>query len=238
MVDRIGHRVGNKNSQGSRYRDSSRRHQPARRRCFDCGSFDHLAKDSTCSGITCFKCDKLGHINRDSNSKKSQSKRDSQSFSRKPRYNSSDSRRESSRSSSPGDTKSTPIKIVQTASKSGSSLLKSLHCTVGGSKVELLVDSGAVASILYYRTYKALRPTPRLGRSKTELTSYTGQAITVLGQAKASVICGNTRILDFDFVVVVKEDNLMGIDLLDALGFSLQLTTDRKTGNDETVHCS
>ena len=68
--------------------------------------------------------------------------------------------------------------------------------------MELLVDSGAVASIMNYRTYKALRPTPRLEKLKTELTSYTGQAITVRGQTKASVICGNTRILDFDFVVV------------------------------------
>ena len=106
--------------------------------------------------------------------------------------------------------------------------------------MELLVDSGAVASILNYRTFKALLQTPRLGRSITELTSYTGQAITVLGQTKASVICGNTRILDFDFVVVEEKDNFMEIYLLDALGFSLQRTTDRKkcAANIEAVHCT
>ena len=109
VVDRIGHRFGNKNSQGSRHRDSSRRHQSARRRWFNCGSFDHLAKDSTSLGITCFKCHKLGHISRDCKSKKSQSKRDSRSLSSTPRNNSSDSRRDSSRGSSPGNTKSKPI---------------------------------------------------------------------------------------------------------------------------------
>ena len=158
--------------------------------------------DSTCPCITCFKCHKPEHISRDCKFKKYQIKCDSRSSSCKPRDNSSDFRRDLSRGLSPRYNKSKPIVIVWTASKLGLTLLKRLHRTVGGCKVKLLVDSRAVALIINYRTYKALGPIPLLGRSNRELFSYTGQAITVLGQTKATVICGNTRIFDFNFIFV------------------------------------
>lgn len=62
----------------------------------------------------------------------------------------------------------------------------------------------------------------------------------MLGVTKSSVICGNTRVLDFDFVVVEDTDNLMGIDRLDTFEFSPQQKTDRIkcAANIEAVHCS
>ena len=127
------------------------------------------------------------------------------------------------RESSPSESESTSVGVIISAVNLERGRLKRLRCTVGESEIELLVDSGAVASILNTRTVKALRPTPLIHNSLVDLTSYTGQKIKVVGTITLSVRCGEQHVPSFKFVMVEEGDNLMGIDLLDALGVRITL---------------
>ena len=102
------------------------------------------------------------------------------------------------------------IGIIQTASTPLTGTLKRLLCKISINDVELLIDSGAVASILNEATFQKIRPTPQLHKSAINLKSYTEQSIRVIGRTRVSVSYGNFRLPTFDFFVVERGDNLMG----------------------------
>ena len=225
VIDKLSHANNNKRFGQSgpdpkaRTRDSKPR---SGRKCYCCGNSGHFAKHPDCpaNGHTCTKCGKPGHFESVCISSKisgGQNNRQSGRSSRRD-WRSKPNSRSSSRSSS-ADSEA-PIGVINTAFDR-STPLQRLLCTVGGNDVELLVDTGAVASILNDATFQALRPRPDLKSTRLDLKSYTGQSIRILGQVHVPVSCGTQRVLSFPFIVVQHGDNLMGNNLLTALNFKI-----------------
>lgn len=215
VVDRVYFRSNNNSNRGTL----------SQRRCYNCGDQGHLKFDPSCParGKTCNNCGRTGHLARVCRSGQQPQPYKNPRNSLKPQSNDSSS---TSKNRSAVDS-DTSVGVILMSSKPGSRLLKRLVCTVAGTEIELLVDTGAVASILNYSTFRSLRQLPDLKESNVNLISYTGQAIYVIGHAKVTVIYGKLRVFDFNFIIVDKGDNIMGIDLFNAFGFTIQLEKQR-----------
>ena len=85
----------------------------------------------------------------------------------------------------------------------------------------MLVDSGAKVSLLNSKFINRLRQRPHLTQSPVQLTTYTGSPVDVLGIVNLNASFQKRRVQRFPFQVVRNGNNLMGIDLFDALGFSI-----------------
>ena len=219
-------------SESARTRHQERRtNEPGTRSsrlCFNCGRPGHLKRDPNCParGVTCNNCGRVGHFARVCRKDKELEKRNRDSTSQLSRSRGLSSVQGSHnlpRDTSSSESESTTVGVIVNTSNCGGSALKRISCKVGGSDIDLLVDSGAAASILNKATLYKLCPHPRLNEFAEQLKSYTGNRIRVLGSTRLPVKCDNQLVQDFRFLVVEDGDNLMGVDLLRALGANITL---------------
>ena len=184
-------------------------------KCFNCGYRGHKSNSSACPAIgkTCNMCGKTGHFGRvcrSSNTKRDSEVRESELLKNHAKVSEMDGCSNFARINWSEESDVFSIGIIQTASTPLTGTLKRLLCKISINDVELLIDSGAVASILNEATFQKIRPTPQLHKSAINLKSYTEQSIRVIGRTRVSVSYGNFRLPTFDFFVVERGDNLMG----------------------------
>ena len=113
------------------------------------------------------------------------------------------------------------VSIVSTISKQTEDINKYVRCRISGRTVDLLVDSGAKISLLNSSFVNSLRRSPRYEPSNVKLSTYTGSPINVLGTVRLNVNFRSQELTSFPFHVVRSGNNLLGMDLFDALGFRI-----------------
>ena len=114
-------------------------------------------------------------------------------------------------------TTAVPINTIQSKQESFS------HCTclVGGASVPLLIDTGAKVSLLNRRTYDSLFSHIPLTAPTTSLAGYGHAPIATLGVVCLPVKYKDRCVPDARFYVTLKGTDIMGLDLLRALDFTL-----------------
>jgi hypothetical protein len=110
------------------------------------------------------------------------------------------------------------ISSVQ-ACKTGA--FKQVRCNL---PVDFILDLGAKVSIISCAQYESssLRLNG-LQPSDVTLRTYRGLPIACLGRIQLPVSLGETHLPSFTFYVAAKGESVMGVDLFDALGGSVQL---------------
>ena len=187
----------------TRKRSPSRfQRQPSQSRnhasCGNCGGQPH--SHDKCPGfkIKCHNCGRIGHF---ANMCRSRGKANNLQNSPKSSHR---------------------VSVIRTVTSDGESQFKYLQCIVASKPVLLLIDLGAKVSILNRTFIDSLNPRPKLTRDHVNITSYTGNAIHNRGTTELPVRYHTRELLKFPFVIVDNGENLMGVDLFDALGFSIQ----------------
>ena len=99
----------------------------------------------------------------------------------------------------------------------------SVECIVNTEHLCLICDTGARVSILNEHTVKKLNLIVTKPDKVMLLKTYTGAAVSTLGVVKATVRCGDNVVQNFSFVVVKSGSNIMGLDLFEALGYSIDI---------------
>ena len=202
----------------SRSRNSSEhrsfnRHQssskPAHtKKCWFCGgAYPHKGK-CPAKGQKCTQCGRFNHLASVCHSSKQSN------------HSSYHSSANSSRSSSPFQRKSN-VSVINALTSQSERPFKYIQCVIGGQPTQLLIDIGAKVSVLNKDFLDSLEWQPVIKRSQQKLSTYTGDAITTVGQVLLPVLYGSTTINSFTFHVVRNGENLMGVDLFDRLGFHI-----------------
>ncbi len=104
---------------------------------------------------------------------------------------------------------------------SGLAKFKSCTVTLNDVCIPLLLDTGASVSLLNADTYREFFYSLPLGAPSTALCGYGNSKIEILGSLELTVCYGTKTLPSFVFHVAKKGANLMGLDLFDALGFTL-----------------
>lgn len=161
------------------------------KRCNNCGSPKHTARDPTCpaQGKRCRNCNKLNHFAR---------------FCR------------SSSTSTHTASGVVPINSVQSSLPS----FKLCTCQVGETHIPLLVDTGAKVSILNKYTYERYFKHVPLGAVAQTLSGYGHSPISTLGVARLPVKYDHQSVPEAEFCITQRGANIMGLDLFLSLGFT------------------
>ena len=100
-------------------------------------------------------------------------------------------------------------------------ILKNVRCRISGLPVNLVVESGASASLRNSNIVNSLRPRPHSEQSNVKLSAYTGSPVNMLGTVRLKLHFSSQYLSSFPFHVVRFCEILIGMDLFDAMGFSL-----------------
>ena len=111
--------------------------------------------------------------------------------------------------------------MISTISQQPEGILKYVRYSVAGHLTNILVDSGAKVSLLNIGFFNSLQHNSHLSKSNVKLTINTGSSISLLGITQLPVKYQSQEIQQFSFHVVRRGGILMGIDLFDALGFTI-----------------
>ena len=98
---------------------------------------------------------------------------------------------------------------------------KYINCAVNVGHINLLLDLCAKVSILHKSFIDGMRPRPEFHQPKLTLRTYNGDELPTLGIVYLPVEYEGQIIPHFEFYVVHYGDNLMGINLFDAFGFTI-----------------
>jgi hypothetical protein len=113
------------------------------------------------------------------------------------------------------------IAVVQTT-KAGE--IKQVRCSVQNVKTVLMLDLGAKVSTLSSEFYhNNLESTVPLRKSIVVLRTYSGEPIPCLGRVFVTVQLGSRLLIRFPFYVTERGSSMMGVNLFDALGGSVQV---------------
>jgi hypothetical protein len=211
-------------------------------RCANCGRSGHTASAESCvaRGKTCDRCGKTGHFasvcRSASNSKQanvtSSYGRESSRASTPHRLNRSQSRSRRSAQTHNIDSdesddcdddiiNSVSISAVHTT-KAGE--FKQVRCSIQNVNTELMLDLGAKVSILSSDFYQInLVSTVPLRKSSIVLRTYSGEPIPCMGRVFVTVQLGSKLLTQFPFHITERGSSMMGVDLFDALGGSVQV---------------
>jgi hypothetical protein len=214
---------------------------PSSSGCGNCGRDGHTARCAECParGQLCRSCGKYGHFSSKCRSSATTDRRVSgRTPSRYPgqvanrRRSKSNHRRSNRRSvrankidddmdSAADAVNSVTISSVQVC-KPGA--FKQVRCNLAHVPVDFILDLGAKVSIISRAQYESssLRLNS-LQPSDVTLRTYSGQPIACLGRIQLPVSLGETHLPSFNFYVTAKGESVMGVDLFDALGGSVQL---------------
>jgi hypothetical protein len=166
--------------------------------CFNCGREGHRPKSPQCPalGKSCKKCNKLNHFAKVCKSRKEYGK------------------------DKPADkSRNNDVKTVGMVSASGE--LKSVDCLLNGTRVSLVIDLGAKVSLISNTVYNQYFSHIPLRKARIKLVSYDGSDIAALGCIQCSVQYYSSTLPDFTFYVTMG-NSVMGVDLFDALEFSVR----------------
>jgi hypothetical protein len=95
---------------------------------------------------------------------------------------------------------------------------------VAGIPIDLVLDLGAQVSIVNRAQYETLlKNFVKLRPAVQTLRTYSGQPIACAGCIVVPVALGAIHLPSFSFHVTVNGDSIMGVDLFDALGGTVQL---------------
>jgi hypothetical protein len=101
---------------------------------------------------------------------------------------------------------------------------KHVECLIAGQPTSLIVDLGAKVSILSKHFYvKQLRHVTKLSPADLKLRSYTGQTIPCIGCVIVPVQVSGLPEVTFKFYVTEYGESMLGVDLFDRLGGSINL---------------
>ena len=113
------------------------------------------------------------------------------------------------------------LSVLQNSCANGESTYKYISCRINGRYISLLIDLGARVSILHKSVIFSMWPRPTIYPPKLTLKSYKGDDIPTLGMVYLTVEFETQRIQQFEFYVVHRGTNLMGVNLFDALKFKI-----------------
>lgn len=163
---------------------------PRKEKCRHCGRGNHLAQDCRFREAQCFRCGRNGHIATVCRARGPPSKGKSPG-----------SRRQQSAkwvhaaedSDSSGDT---PEESLVCKVKSGDTSPITVELLLNGSPLTMEVDTGAAVSIISEQRLKQVLPRAKLQKTTVKLRTYTGEAMSVLGEFAAEVAYrGTTHVL-------------------------------------------
>lgn len=241
MVEAPALSNGNSQSSAPVSHVSNRRDRPsspssASSSCNNCGRDGHTARSTDCPARSqsCHKCGKFGHFSTKCRSSQTTDRNTSSRYSTKTdnrRRSKSRSRHRDRRSAATNkidenmDTASDLINSVVIGSvlvgKSGD--FKHVRCHLANMPIDFLLDLGAKVSIVSRTHYGMLQHCSSLQPSDITLRTYNGQPIACLGRIQLPVSLGDAHLPSFTFYVTAKGDSVMGVDLFDSLGGSIQL---------------
>ena len=128
------------------------------------------------------------------------------------------------------------ISLGSTITKQTEDLQKYVRCRIRGRTLNLLIDSGTKISLLNSSCINSLLDSPRLDPSNVMISTYTRIPINVLGTVRLNVNFRSQEITTLPFHVVRSGNNLIGMDLFDALG--IRLSTPETASTIATVFTS
>ena len=176
--------------------------------CFHCGGNFSPTHHCPARGQTCKACGKIGHF---------------ESVCRSTKGADIDSNRPN-------------ISLGSTITKQTEDLQKYVRCRIRGRTLNLLIDSGTKISLLNSSCINSLLDSPRLDPSNVMISTYTRIPINVLGTVRLNVNFRSQEITTLPFHVVRSGNNLIGMDLFDALG--IRLSTPETASTIATVFTS
>lgn len=131
---------------------------PKKRECFRCGSWNHLAADDKCpaKGKKCLKCEKIGHFKAQCKSKDLKRKFEDQSTNKSdlPTKRWKQTNKEVRNIEEQSSTNRTDENIHYVFNVGDDDMVT---CTVGGIKVEMLIDSGCKYNLITDKTWQNLK---------------------------------------------------------------------------------
>jgi transposase InsO family protein len=211
--------------------------------CSNCGTLGHAARSLDCpaQGKACRGCGRVGHYVAccRSSQQSAQSSARGRSTSRSGRRRRfSRPRRRDARTNlvdefSPTDSDASAAEVVgsvfiNSVQVCPAGSFKRVTCRLADVQVSLIVDLGAKVSILARDIYeRSSLSSFKLRPPDVMLRTYNGQPIECLGRVALPVSVGQVTIPQFIFYVTARGDSMMGVDLFDAIGGSLQLGDDR-----------
>ena len=217
--------------------------------CWNCGRQGHTSRSADCParGQSCRNCCRVGHFASRCRSRaavaatSANSRAPERSHSRVPgRAGRSQSRRRRSRPQQANqivdsDVAAEPDDVINSLfintvhvgavqlSKPGA--FKHIVVRLSGVPIDFVLDLGAKVSIVNGAQYEAsLKRVAKLRPATQTLRTYSGQPIACLGCIEASVSLGVVSLPSFTFYVTAKGDSVLGVDLFDALGGTVQLS--------------
>ena len=175
----------------------------SRQTCGNCGSSSHATRAQNCParGQICTRCGKRNHFSRVCRSS--------------PANEQTNLSSQNSRPTTIHHTHS--IHAVSPAP----SPFKTCVVELDGVSVPLLLDTGAAVSLLNASTVKRLFPQATLSTSSARLCGYGNSKIELAGALSVAVRYGARALPSFTFQVSRHGADLMGMDLLSGLGFTL-----------------
>jgi hypothetical protein len=237
-TDRPVNRIGGTLASRSRKQPSS-----SASACSNCGTLGHAARSLDCpaQGKACRGCGRVGHYVAccRSSQQSGQSSAHGRSTSRSGhRRRFSRPRRREARTNlvdefSPTDSDASAAEVVgsvfiNSVQVCAAGSFKRVTCRLADVQVSLIVDLGAKVSILARDIYeRSSLSSFKLRPPDVMLRTYNGQPIECLGRVALPVSVGQVSIPQFIFYVTARGDSMMGVDLFDAVGGSLQLGDDR-----------
>lgn len=236
----------NRQSSASVGHVSSRRDRPSSPTsgssgCWNCGLDGHTARSAECParGQTCRNCGKSGHFalrcrssaaadpNKSGRSSSrlaghADNRRRSKSGHRHRYRRSAQANRIDNDLEAAADFVGSVVISAVQIGKPGA--FKQVCCRLADLPVTFLLDLGAKVSIVSRALYEStLQRVTGLQPSDVTLRTYSGQPIACLGRMELPVSLGEVCLPSFTFYVTAKGESVMGVDLFDALGGSVQL---------------
>ncbi len=188
--------------------------------CFSCGKLGHHKGDLKCpaSGRKCNICKGEGHF-----AACCKRKQQGNSWNRRTSSYASSGQSTGQRSSAGNSVQVGVVDAYVDAVNRPCGKCKAVECTVNGENVCLVCDTGARVSILNESTVTRLQLTVIRPDVDVSLKTYTGAVVNTLGVVRAAVQCSSRHVANFTFVVVKTGANIMGLDLFEALGYSIDI---------------
>ena len=156
------------------------------RRCYRCGQVNHEAKQCPFKTAQCHNCGKLGHIRRACRQPKKPRRSQPVQFVQRVT-----------------DSETDPICVVYQVGDNSTDSWK-VDVEIDGKPLRMEVDTGAKVSLVSEKTYRSLFGDAPLQKASTNLCTYSGERLAVLGK-KMVTVTHNSRSVKLP-LVIVKED--------------------------------
>jgi len=219
-----------------------RQHQGRSNLCFNCCQTGHYAKSDACPARDkkCGNCGEVGHFARACRQGSRRRRNGGGAHWRRRRSASTNRVSESDDLGDDTDGELTEVRSIRINSISAAQVgrFKLVTCFVDNVPLELIVDTGAKVSILSKAHYTKHLRNHKLSKPAVSLKSFDGKPISCIGCCTVPVQLGDMLLPSFTFYVTELGESMMGVDLFDALGGTIEICSKQVQAISPTVSSS